>query len=278
MNQVIVVGPTFIHDTIYVKKELQAVDPNDGIFNHVVGGGSYLIAYSLASLKVDVSFITRLGNDDAASSLWNRLENKNVTLFSKDIPFPTPRIISIVDPFNRYDIDNLPFEIHPDPSDNMPSFAISKADYGLMNLINSELAAILVNRFPKVKWIAYDYLPADDVLPKLEGVILPQATAMKMTFSERYELAADPLLEKGVKWVIITDSGKGAWVYTSSRQEYLHSDYVARNDYSIGCDELFTADLLCLLSRDFPLDVCLKMALKFASHKLETPDLVFKDE
>ena len=67
-------------------------------------------------------------------------------------------------------------------------------------------------------------------------------------------------------------------LYNSVRSVYHKSDYQAKNNFYIGCNELFIADLLCLLSRDFPLEICIQMALRFAGHKLEIPDTTFPDQ
>lgn len=278
MNHVVVIGPSYQQDVVYLNKELSYVEDNDGSFSYTVGGGCYLIALVLANLKCEVNLITRLGNDDVSTRLWNNLENKSVNIISHDIPFATPKKLTLVDQFNSYDIDNIPFEVHPGVEDNYPAFVINTADYGLLNVINSEVAYMAVNRFPAVRWVAYDYIPADDVLPNITGVVMTTKTASKMTLSDRFELAAQALLEKGVQWVIISDHGKGAWLYSNVRSVYHESDYKTFANYHVGCDELFVADLLCLLSRDFPLEICIQMALRFAAHKLDTANLSFPED
>ncbi|MBQ1827175.1 MAG: hypothetical protein II126_04300 [Erysipelotrichaceae bacterium] len=278
MNHIAVIGPSYQQDVTYLKNQLSSETENSGTFSSTIGGGCYLIALALANLKCEVDLITRFGNDDAATRMWSNLENKSVTVISHDIPFETARKLSIVEDFTRYDIDNLPLEIHPGPEDNLPVFILNRADYGLLNVINNELAALAITRFPNVRWVAYDYIPDDQLLPGVTGIILTPETASRLSFADKPDEAVISLLEKGVQWIIVLDEGKGAMLYNSVRSVYHKSDYQAKNNFYIGCNELFIADLLCLLSRDFPLEICIQMALRFAGHKLEIPDTTFPDQ
>ncbi|MBR0137907.1 MAG: hypothetical protein IJM15_05805, partial [Erysipelotrichaceae bacterium] len=243
MNHVAVIGPSYQQDVTYLKSKLSSENDNVGAFSYTVGGGCYLIALALANLKCEVDIITRFGNDDGATQMWNNLENRSVTVISHDIPFSTGRKLTVVEDFARYDIDNLPYEIHPGIEDNLPAFILNRADYGLLNVINSELAAMAITRFPNVNWVAYDFIPDDSLLSGITGIILTPAAASNLSFSDRPDSAIKQLLDNGVQWVIVLDDGKGAMLYNNIHSVYHKCDYVSKNNYYIGCDELFIADL-----------------------------------
>lgn len=277
MNQIFVIGPTFVNDVIYLSDRLSDSQLNNGRFSNVFSGGCYSIAYTLAKLNTQVNFVTRLSYDDFGTTFLSNLERMNVLVYSRDISITTPKRLTIIDKRNEYIIDDFSLEMHPALDDSVPSFFIGSSDYGLINLINDEMTEFIITHFKTLRWVSYEYIPADELLNRVDGIVLPVKIADSFINNQRYEDIARNLFEKGVNWFTVIDGGKTAWYYNRNGESgIIKPDYESVNNFYVGADEMFVADLLSLLSKKADVKTAVSLALDFSAHKLDYIDTIIK--
>lgn len=277
MNQIFIIGPTYVNDVVYMADRLSEGNTNAGYFSNVFSGGCYSIAYTAAKLNTQVNFVTRLSYDDYGTNFLNSLERLGVLTYSHDISITTPKRLTLIDRRTEYIIDDFSLDMHPAMDDSIPSFFIGSSDYGLLNLINDNMTEHIITHFKTLKWISYEYIPADELLSKVDGIILPVKAADEIINNQRYEDIAKKVFEKGTNWFVVIEGGKKAWYFNRNGESaVITPDYISPNNFYIGTDEMFVADLLSLLSKRADIKSAVSLALDFSAHKLDYIDTIIK--
>lgn len=266
MNEVLVIGITHLTETIWINQQLSIGNSfNSRIMNHTTGG-EYTIAYDLAKLGVSTYFITRLSFDEAANSLMAKLDQVNGMLYSnhRQLSF-TPKKVYLIDHQNHYtSFDNIPYDAHPSLTDGLPSEYFKNKDYAIINIINSNFLAAILHYYPNIHYISNNNIPADDLLAKMDGIILEVDYANQVISKESdFDLLANQLIEKGLKWLIITNKGKGAYVFTKKNHQYLAAKQ--SDQHYLGTHEAFVSMFVACLANDYEFSEALSHAISISS-------------
>ncbi len=249
MNEVLVIGNTYQSEIISIKESLSA---NKSFNSHIydfLTGGDYTVAYNLAVLGVNTYFITRLGFDQQANSLFQKFDDVNGMLYSNNrLLSYTPKKVYIVDDKNvTTSFGDIPFDCNPDITDGLPSEYFTNRDYAIVNIINSNYLAAILHYYPEIRYICNNNIPSDDLLDKIEGIILDVDYVNQIIYREvDYVDLAKELISKGVKYVIITNKGKGVHVYVEGQNNYIDKENAG--DMTIGTHEAFVSMFVACLS------------------------------
>lgn len=266
MNQVLVIGTTYSSEVITTSEKLSA----DNSFNSTIAnyktGGDYTVAYNLTVLGVDTYFITRLGFDEMANSLMLKFDMANGMLYSNNrFLSNTPRKVYLIDGNNTYTtFDNIPYDAHPSITDGLPSEYFINKDYAIVNILNSNFLAAILHYYPDIHYISNNNIPADDLLSQIDGIILDVDYANKVISKETdYDLLANQLFEKGVKWLLITNKGAGVYVFTKDNSAYLSSSKCGNKP--LGSHEAFVSMLVASLANNCEFSEALANAIRVSS-------------
>lgn len=273
MNEVLVIGTTYLSEVISINDQLSAGNSFNSRIQDYITGGDYTVAYNLATLGVSTYFITRLGFDEAANSLMSKFDKANGMLYTNNRRLSdTPKKIYLVDSKNQYTcFDNIPYDAHPSITDGLPSEYFMNKDFAIVNIINSNFLAAILHYYPNIRYISNNNIPSDDLLPQIDGIILDVDYANQVISKETdYDLLANQLFDKGLSWLLITNKGAGVYVFTRKSHQYIESKTAGNKP--LGTHEAFVSMLTACLANGYEFSEALTHAINISS------DLSFEDD
>lgn len=264
MNKVLVIGPTYKTEVIITKEKLGSSDVFDCEYVSDIAGGQYLIAHNLAIMEIDAFFITRLAYDESGNKLLGELDKNNVMVnFSSSRLEKTPQKTYLFNGDNLKIFDDISYNCYPSLEDKVPGEFFMNVDYVLTNIINSNYFHYILKNYPKTRYICDNNIPSDEILENVEGIILDQEHVKNYVQESDLSTIADKLLYKGVNYLLVTDKGKGVYIYTRSGNDYLKKD--KWGPYYLGCHEVFVSMFLASLSNGETFSRSLKNSLNLAN-------------
>lgn len=276
MNRVIIIGPTNVNTVIYAKEKYKEESCINSEIESRGFGGSFLIAYDAACLGCDTYFVSRLSYDDVADKMIYELEKVNCAYYSahKTLAHTPTRIIIVNENKKLTFYDDLTYDVYPASEDTLPAIVTDTGDYGIVNLINSTYLNNILNTYPKVKWIANNFVPSNQFLPYIEGIILDYDQLKYINLDKDFELNAMNLIDRGIKWIIVAKHGIAATLYTIDGKQHYEKD--SEGDYFIGCYEVFVSMLSACLSNSMNMDESIDHALNLANDFSNIKDVSLK--
>ncbi len=264
MNKVLVIGPSYKSEIIITSEKLCQQRVFNSAFYDDLAGGQYSIAYNLAILEVNTFFITRFAYDKSGNEMLANLDKQNVTVSFTGIGLSsTPQKTYL---FNQQDgkiFDNITYNCYPSVEDNIPSEFFLNTDYALINIVNSNYLQNIMQHYPHVRYICDNNIPADNLLERIEAIILDIDYICNYVDEKNFADFAGQLLYKGINYLLITNKGKGVYIYTRSGNDYIQKENSGR--YYIGCHEVFVSMFLASLSNDMPFSQAVNYALNLAN-------------
>ncbi len=278
MNRVLVIGPSYQTEIIYVRGLLENNQTFNGAIETHLTGGSYTLAYNLAVLGVDTYLMTRMGFDNEANQMIMQYDKLNGVLFSNSRKVvKTPKKVLLVDKQNNLtSIDNILYDTHPSIEDGLPTAVFQRGDYGLINIINSNYLYNVLAAYPEMTWISDNNVPADEVLDKMYGITLDSEYLKQLVSEDNFGGFAYSLLDKGVSWVMVTKRGQSVDLY--ARQGKQHYEKNSSGDYFIGCHEVFVSMLTACLANGYDLNEAINHGINLANEMTYQKDVSLKPE
>lgn len=112
-------------------------------------------------------------------------------------------------------------------------------------------------------YICDNNIPSDEILENVEGVILDEEHVKNYVDERDFASFADKLLYKGINYLLVTDKGKGVYIYTRNGNDYLAKD--KSGPYYLGCHEVFVSMFLASLSNGLPFSQALNNGLNLTN-------------
>ncbi|MGI6607686.1 MAG: hypothetical protein ACOX1F_01720 [Erysipelotrichaceae bacterium] len=215
MSKVLVIGLTHKTEVISIAENLISGEDFLCRYNSYLTGGQYTVAYNLAFLGVNTFFITRFGFDIDANAMMVKLDNLQGMIHSQQLNFKeTPIKTYLFDRNKVTTLSNIPYNSYPDIEDGLPQEFFIKTDLVIVNILNYHYLNTIVSLYPDLRYICDNYIPSDLLLDKMEGLIL-EADYLRKTIKEKdFNDFASQLIDKGLKWILITDKGKKVSIFT----------------------------------------------------------------
>ena len=265
MNKVLVIGPSYSTDIVKIK---ESFDENKYFSSNISSfaiGGSGTIANNLVVLGTDTFFITRLAFDLIASSMYSIFDSTNGMLFSKPgLLTSTPHKIYVYDKQQQFMVfDDVGFEAYPAIEDGCPKDFFENIDYGIINVFNTNYLNYLVHNYPHIKWVCENSIPADSFLPYIEGIVLSNEYVSKSFTIEKLKTVARKLLSNGLRFVVVENNGKGVYVYTKEKEEYISMEKAG--SMTLGCYEAFLSMFIACLSNEMSFDDAINHGLNLSN-------------
>ncbi len=274
MAQVAVIGPSYSTQAVYLHTPLQL----DGCFNadhcHSYTGGMHAIALNLAYLGVNTCLISNFGNDDDGQKMLLDLDKAGVMAFSHDTLTQTPTEFIITDGRHLQQLTNMTYDAYPHSSDEIPSLALEKCLWGIINLVDTPLVEQLVRSQPRRHWISYQTVPDEKLLAYFDTVVLPYDDITQTVAESDFNALADRLLSKGLPHLIIDNRAAGVWLYGIAGRQYIPIGGDEDRIYYLGCSQLLTAALVSGCLAGLRYRKALDMALQLVAVKRRVPELI----
>lgn len=264
MNKVLVIGPTYKTQVITTEQKLQESDIFNCSYTNDIGGGQFLVAHNLAVMETDTYFITRLAYDEAGNRLLKDLDENNVVVnFTSNQLSSTAQKTYLFSKEGLKIFDDIPYNSYPSLEDRVPAEFFMNVDYALVNIINSNYFHYILKNYPKMHYICDNNIPSDEILENVEGVILDEEHVKNYVDERDFASFADKLLYKGINYLLVTDKGKGVYIYTRNGNDYLAKD--KSGPYYLGCHEVFVSMFLASLSNGLPFSQALNNGLNLTN-------------
>lgn len=264
MNKVLVIGPTYRSEIIVAKGKLNQNNTFTSDFYNDLCGGQYIIANNLAVMDVSTYFITRLAYDEWGNKLLNNLDKNNVVVnFTCGSLTETPQKTYLFSQEGIKTFDNIPYNCYPSIEDSIPSEFFVNTDYAVINVINSNYLKHIIKNYPNVRYICDNNIPSDEFLELLDGIILDIDYIRNYVDEKDFSDFAKSLLHKGVNYLLITDGGKGIYIYSAKGNDYLSKDDVG--SYTIGCHETFVSMFVASRANGLPFSQAINYGLNLAN-------------
>lgn len=178
MGSILCVGTAMI-DTVLSSKEPIVVGKCNKVTRYTCDGGSIRnVAHNLRLFENDVFFWAKFGNDIEGLELISRQEALGMDVHSTIVDANTPH-------FYQYTTENGPFlastitdDFDFNSRDLFPTFLLSGQTYGITDQSDPQFLESLVNRTPKIQWIALGFLPPKELLPRFFAVFANRVEAI----------------------------------------------------------------------------------------------------
>lgn len=252
MNRVVVIGGTNIDIFAYPHQKIVMKDSNPGYISTSLGGVGRNISENLARLGLDVTLLTVLGRDEAAS--WVKTESKQVGLKLSIVEVDkTPSYIAIFDEFHE-DLVSVAAMDQIDALDKEEIMKrknlIENAELLVMDTnLSNEMMDFVFNQFNQMIYVdaisSQKVIKIKPFLSKIYGLklnLLEAELLTGITYEKMDDLnqMGDMLLERGVKEVFITLGDQGAY-YTNLREAVFRNAIPVKIKNSTGAGDAFFA-------------------------------------
>jgi len=273
MSKVLVVGPTSTTTVINNRNTIDAGKSYRSSISKFLTGSMYTIAYDLAVLDTDTTFYSRLAYDSDGNALNFELEKTGCTIFSNNRLLPdTPQNIFIYDKRNIVtSFNNIGYEAYPSISDGYAPIDFRDGDYAIVDIKDSMYFQRLIEHYPTLRFIGYNTAISDALIKYVEGVIYDYQTITSIATKSNFPSYARSLLDKGVKWMVITNNGQEAYYYQGLQQAMLMADDFG--NYPLGTNEAFASMLTACLADGMNLKEAVEHGLKLASDFSKIPSI-----
>lgn len=246
MQSVVVLGTIVYDQVLTAKNSIQENRCNKMKLHESIGGSMHNVAWNLASLKQEVHFITKLGNDDLALQAQNELEKKGCFIYGPTINLATPRFYLIQDEKKQELFSTMTEDFTYHFNDPLYISAIEHCEWGITDNQDEKLLISLFNKTPKTKWIINGSIPALSLIHLIDGIILNEHEMQQACFNQQEEYL-DKLFSLGLKWLILTRSENGATLYIK-HGAYDYPINISKNPInSLGCGDAFSSGVLYAL-------------------------------
>ena len=278
MNKVLVIGPTYTTGVVATRKKFTANEYFSSNISSFATGGSITIANNLSVLGTDTFFITRLAFDQVALNMYSMFDSSNGMLFSNSNALTTtPHKIYVYGKNNEFMVfDDIGYEAYPSIEDGCPREYFENVDYGIINVFNSNYLDYLINNYPHIKWVCENSIPSDSFLPFIEGIVLSSEYAAKSFTFDKLKTIARRMLSKGLRFVIVENNGKGVYVYTNDKEEYISKENAG--NMVLGCYEAFLSMFIACLSNDMSFEDAIDHGLNLANGMSYENEISLKNE
>ncbi len=276
------------------KNVIQWATSNPGIVRVVHGGVGRNIAHYLGLLNIPVIFLGSVGDDDEGREILERLRNARVQISEviqskKD---PTGKYIAILDEKGEMRIAVNDMAVMKRVT---PRYLIAKA--GLIK--KSRLVVIDTNLTTQAIHYLADLCHREDIpfivdpisvvksrkllgiLPKIDYLIpnlneLASLTGMSIQTSADRQKAAQRLMNKGVKNIILTLGSQGVYVFASQfpKGELIIIRRRKMVD-STGAGDALVAGIAYGLYHDYPLLKAIQIGMLLSNLTVQSPESVY---
>ncbi|MHC1735035.1 MAG: PfkB family carbohydrate kinase [Erysipelotrichaceae bacterium] len=123
------------------------------------GGAVRNIAHNLALLGNKVFFWAKFGNDSEALDLITRTETLGIQVHSTIVNAPTPHFYQLISNKQSMMASTITDDFYFNRNDLFPTFLLEGQEIGITDQDDPRFLTTLIQRTPKVKWIALGFLP-----------------------------------------------------------------------------------------------------------------------
>ena len=250
-----------ISNTVILKGKLNKIDLL-GDFS----GKMYNVSLILSSLKDEVHFITKIGNDDKGLLLENKLQKHLIFVYPILVSEQTPYLFNINDLEKQLTLttNTKNFEFCND--DSTYHLALQNCTVGLIDSDNIKYIEKVIKNKPYTRWILTKPVLDESILNAVYGMIINRQDLLQISLnSNSIEHSAKALLLKGLNFIILTLDKEGFIYYdiNNSRHFPINCDNV-KNIQDI--DDYFIAGFISQMSIDYDMNKSIKKGVQLATN------------
>jgi len=274
MDQIAVIGPSWMTNVAYAHAPLRLDTTINIDYVRNYTGGVHTVAHDAAALGGHVSLVTRLSGDDVGRRMQQELDALGVITYLRDGGPRTPTEFVVTDGQHFQRLTDLRYDSYLNAAGDIPMIALEGSDCCIAQMLNSPLLAKAVSYCPQALWVALRAIPDDDVLPLIDTVALSYHDVTRSVAPDDFGRLATELLGKGLRHLLISDRGMGAWLYDIYGGRYLQVPGQADRIYYLGSLEVMVSAMAVGASRHMPYLDALQVGLSLVGQSRLSPSLL----
>ena len=261
MNSIIVIGTSIIDQVMNLRNDFLEFGCNKVSADFYHGGSMRNVAEICSLLRLDVSFISKFGNDGNAIDLISHLEKENVMVYGPTIDLQTP-IFTKINGNREFMFATTTPDFILNENDQIPLAVLSDQAYGITDNHNERLLDILLKHSANTKWILSSFIPNITYLKKIEGIILNEYEYHSFLKDQIEIDYLSHLFDNGLNWMIITQGSNGCTLI-KERQTF-HFSTQEKEGNTLGCGDAFSSGIIYGLIQKWDDEQMIAFAQKLA--------------
>lgn len=270
MGKVGIIGTVMVDQIMQARYKIGEARCNKMNMTTAFGGAMRNVAWNLGLLKHEVHFITKMGNDMTAIEAQKDLEKNHVFVYPVSYNGPTPTFITAFDAEKELMFSTIQEDYYIDKEDLFQTVAINTCEYGITDRNDPAFLRKLFDRTPNMKWILCKPVSSSQVISSAHGMIINRYEMMSISKDQSLDMAAQELIMKGLKWLVVTLDHEGAMFYDKKGAHYYPIE--EKRVYStLGCGDAFISGFVHGLCEKKSLHQCMLLGLDASDIILSVP-------
>jgi len=271
MNSIIVIGTSIIDQVMNLKNDFLEFGCNKVNADFYHGGSMRNVAEICSLLHLEVSFISKFGNDGNALDLISHLEKENVSVYGPTIDLKTP-IFTKINGNREFMFATTTPDFSLNENDLIPLAVLNNQSYGITDNHNEKFLDVLLKHGANTKWILSSFIPNITYLNKLEGIILNEYEYRSFLKEQKENEYLSYLFDNGLNWMIITQGSNGCSLI-KNRQTF-HFPTQEKEGNTLGCGDAFSSGIIYGLVQNWDDERMIAFAQKLATITLNVSSSV----
>lgn len=239
------------------------------------GGSMHNIAYHLGILGADITFYTKVGDDNLSMQLVEDLIQANVNVNGTLVDGGCPIFTCLQDDHQKIYLSSVSEKYFYNESDTLDEYAFKDIAYGITDNNHQTFFKHLMHISPNTKWVMNARKIPLEWLKYLDGYILNRDEVLNYDF-EDIDTFAHHCLNSGLNWLIVT-LDKDGLLYFDKHTKQHYPSLTSGQGVSLGCGDAFSAGLMYARSLELPMQEAIMYGLRASAVIYKKTTAISKD-